>query len=63
MSTSGEERVWNYQVDRSSSTYGASGNLVVGAAGHVSDGTATMQDSPPQIREHVGKWHSAAQSP
>ncbi len=63
MNTSGEERVWNYKVNRSDSSYGASGNFVVGAAGHVSDGTATMQDSPPEIREDGGKWHSAAGSP
>ena len=63
MNTSGEERVWNYKVDRSDSSYGASGNLVVGAAGHVNDGSASMQDSPPQIREDGGKWHSAAGSP
>jgi Flp pilus assembly pilin Flp len=63
MNTSGEERVWNYKVDRSDSTYGASGNFVVGAAGHVSDGSASMEDSPPQIREDGGEWHSAAGAP
>jgi Flp pilus assembly pilin Flp len=63
MNTSGEERVWNYKVNRSDSSYGASGNFVVGAAGHVSDGTATMQDSPPEMREDGGRWHSAAGSP
>jgi hypothetical protein len=63
MNTSGEERVWNYKVDRSDSSYGASGNFVVGAAGHVNDGSASMEDSPPEIREDGGKWHSAAGSP
>lgn len=62
MNTSGEERVWTYKVDRSDSTYGMSGNFIAGAGAHVTNGTATMQDNPPEIRQDGGKWYSAAGS-